>query len=324
MKNREDSQSSEGPTPVRVTPDGDAILIGSDLSIAFQRTLRIPEDGHIYPLPPGFGRLPVVTVDSVPKNRQYSREPRTFIIPLYQREAMWLAFGGSWWRPHALQVFTGDVNTVDGSQRTTGLSASPQNYLVCPDQPWLDGIKVGEGQVRQFVALPVGHSRTIQAQLGSGMDQGGLTFRIYAPKHGVFPDHEPSRDVPRSHRSTVAMMGLGAGGRIAQRIYPDPYGYEVWDASTVTNIKVLLLNSLDFARLSGRVPPPSPVNPHLYAKHGLPWFRLYEEPAGDIPTSEPLKHVVPTGGADQAEESIEIKDEVVHNIERHRSHKTPK
>ena len=30
----------------------------AELQINFQRTLRIPDDDHDYPLPPGFGYLP--------------------------------------------------------------------------------------------------------------------------------------------------------------------------------------------------------------------------------------------------------------------------
>ena len=34
-----------------------------NLKIEFQRTLRIPDDGKIYPLPAGFGRFPLRHVD---------------------------------------------------------------------------------------------------------------------------------------------------------------------------------------------------------------------------------------------------------------------
>ena len=33
------------------------------LSIQFQRTLRLPDDGNMYPLPPGLGAFPVKHVD---------------------------------------------------------------------------------------------------------------------------------------------------------------------------------------------------------------------------------------------------------------------
>src|SRR5262249_25469154 len=43
-----------------VSVENDEVLVGERFSLAFQRTLRIPEDGRTYPLPPGLGRLPVL------------------------------------------------------------------------------------------------------------------------------------------------------------------------------------------------------------------------------------------------------------------------
>ena len=36
---------------------------GANFSLEFQRTLRIPDDGRDYPLPPGLGSFPVEHVD---------------------------------------------------------------------------------------------------------------------------------------------------------------------------------------------------------------------------------------------------------------------
>jgi hypothetical protein len=38
------------------------------LRIDFQRTLRIPDDGNEYPLPPGLGSFPIEHVDDYKKN----------------------------------------------------------------------------------------------------------------------------------------------------------------------------------------------------------------------------------------------------------------
>jgi hypothetical protein len=47
---------------LKVTIDKDMITIGERFAVAFQRTLRIPDDGHGYPLPPGLGRFPIFKV----------------------------------------------------------------------------------------------------------------------------------------------------------------------------------------------------------------------------------------------------------------------
>ena len=45
------------------------------------------------------------------------------------------------------------------------LDRAAQNYLVAPDQPWLDGFCVAKGLIRQFVAMPLGKGYTAEAQL---------------------------------------------------------------------------------------------------------------------------------------------------------------
>ena len=40
----------------------------AELSIEFQRTLRIPDDNRAYHLPPGLGRFPLSRVDDYPDN----------------------------------------------------------------------------------------------------------------------------------------------------------------------------------------------------------------------------------------------------------------
>src|SRR4051794_34612711 len=172
-----------------LTIDADAIRIGPRFVVSFQRTLRIPDDGRPYPLPPGLGRFPLRRVadfaDRVPDD--WRRRGGVF-LPMYQREALWLAFGGADWKPNAVQVAVGGVNAISGKPWGAGLSAAPQDYLVVPDQPWLDGIKSGKDVVRQFVAMPLGLGYTVEAQLTGKEDVGGLQLRVFEPRPGRFPD----------------------------------------------------------------------------------------------------------------------------------------
>ena len=39
------------------------LRLGDHLTLSFQRTLRIPDDGSTYPLPPGLGAFPIYHVD---------------------------------------------------------------------------------------------------------------------------------------------------------------------------------------------------------------------------------------------------------------------
>ena len=56
-------------------------------------------------------------------------------MPMYQCEAMWLNFTGSY--PTALKVATGKVCAVSGESWSNRLGKNPQNYLALPAQPTL-------------------------------------------------------------------------------------------------------------------------------------------------------------------------------------------
>ena len=94
---------------------GNRLHVGERFSLSFQRTLRIPDDGKIYPLPPGLGLFPVHRVeDFLTHGTDRMKEYGGFFIPMYQREALWLGFGAAEWKPNAVKVGIGNVNAVSG------------------------------------------------------------------------------------------------------------------------------------------------------------------------------------------------------------------
>ncbi len=260
----------------------DEILVGDHFSVCFQRTLRIPDDDRTYPLPPGLGRFPIYRVadyeGSVP--REWT-EHGGFFIPMYQREALWLNFNTPWWRGTAVKVGTGAVNAISGRPFDEKLRVRPQDYVVAPDQPWLDGINAGAGFIRQFVATPLGTGTTVESQVGDG-EEGGLRVTVIEPKRGKF------RDRPLEVRSMVladacaspaspaaASMGLGAGGKMRQVIERDRHGRDTWDPKRARTVHVQIVNSECFREITGEAPPPSPISAEDYNRAGLPWFELY-------------------------------------------------
>ena len=48
---------------LEATVKDDRLFFGDGFSLVFQRTLRIPDDGRDYPLPPGLGRFPLRHID---------------------------------------------------------------------------------------------------------------------------------------------------------------------------------------------------------------------------------------------------------------------
>lgn len=283
---------------LRVRIQNDTVRIGKHFGLSFQRTLRIPDDGSVYPLPPGLGQFPIRRVrDYETRVPESWRRRGGVFLPIYQREAMWLCFDAPDWRPCAVQVAAGTVNTLSGRRWSRRLTGRPQNYLVCPDQPWLDGIKAGEGFIRQFVAMPLGMGYTVEGQITGREEFGGLQVMVVEPKPGRFPDRPPVEQRRGTDElfccceSAGLEMGLGAGGRMRQKIYPDAYGIDTWDPSNTGRVFVHLANSMMYREITGEEPPATPVSARTYAEHGLPWFDLYDEHRADIEAPAALRGV---------------------------------
>jgi hypothetical protein len=288
--------------------EGNRLHIGERFSVSFQRTLRLPDDGTTYPLPPGLGLFPMHRVEDFRgRATDLMMEYGGVFIPMYQREAMWLGFNAAGWKPSAVKVGVGKVNAISGDAWDYQLRAEPQDYIICPDQLWLDGINAGSGYIRQFVAMPLGLGYTIEAQVTGEEVWGGVQIVVFEPKPGKFPDTPPAKpevdlqtyEMMSPQTETGEQMGLGVGGRMTQKIYPDPYGVESWDQNNFGSVFVHIVNSKQYYNLTGRLPPPTPVSAKTYVEFGLPWFELYDEEEGDVRPSEKLAGVV----------SIEEKDD---------------
>jgi hypothetical protein len=275
----------------------DRLLIGDRLSVGFQRTLRIPDDGRSYPLPPGLGLLPIHRVDEYAGRVPPSwRGPASYFIALYQREALWISFHGASCQPNAVKVGIGGINAVSGRPWDELLHHDSQDYVVVPDQLWLDGINADEGLIRQFVAMPLGSGYTIEGQLTGQESAGGIQLIVFAPRAGRVPDTEPPRGLP----APAHAMGLGAGGTIRQKIYPDPYGVDVWDRANCGAATVHVLNAAQYAHVTGRRPPLTPISVETYLERGFPWFELYEEDRGDVAAPDTLKRIKSIDAIDAA------------------------
>jgi len=292
--------------------DNQLIRIGERFALGLHRTLRIPDDGRVYPLPPGLGRFPLFKVSSFRDRAppQWLGQGGAF-IPMYQREALWIGFHAAEWKPNAVKISVGGINVVSGESFTEGLKADPQDYIVCPDQPWLDGINTGHGSIRQFVAMPLGMGYTVENSLTGKETFGGIQLTVFEPKPGRYPDKPPLRsetgpvrfDAPKAS-SAPQPMGLGAGGEMKQKIYPDPYGIDVWDQDNYGHVAIHIVNSAHFLEWTGRQPPPTPVDSKTYTESGLPWFDIYDELKEDVSPSDHLTGVKTIAEIDkQLEES---------------------
>lgn len=257
------------------------------LTIDFQRTLRIPDDGKDYPLPPGFGSFPLRHIDD-----HAERVPAPWLkrggvlLPMYQSEALWLNFHSQYIPdrktsyPFAVKVATGKINAVTGESWRNGLSRNPQDYLVVPQQPWLDGYCVEKGIIRQFVAMPLGQGYTVEEQVTGGAEVGGVQIEVFPIKKAVFERRFPNLTQRLFHsRVTVHSSmkpGLAPGGRMRQEIYEDPFSIHDWDSDHRSRCFVHLITSTEWQQITREHPPSRPLNAQQYAANGLPWFDYYD------------------------------------------------
>ena len=265
----------------------------ADCHLTFHRTLRVPDDGHVYPLPPGLGKFALRLVDDYAERlpETWRRHGGVF-MPLYQSEALWLGFDGglipqtlSLRFPCAIKVASGKINTISGQPWREGLSADPQDYVVSDYQDWLDGFNVGQGLIRQFVAMPLRAGYTVEEQLTQVAEHGGLQLAVYPMKLAVFQEREAKwkRQMAsfggksRIQYGIAAEVGLANGGLLRQSIRKDYYGLAVWDQDQVVRCYVHLLNSEQYLAVTGEPYPSRPFSAQDYAQRGLPWFHAYHE-----------------------------------------------
>jgi hypothetical protein len=276
----------------------------AQMSVTFQRTLRLPDDGKEYPLPPGLGSFPLRHVDDF-KDRVPARwlEHGGVMMPMFQSEALWLSFGsrdvsrqGAY--PFAVKIAAGKVSALTGEEWQDGLQA--KDYCVIPNQPWLDGYVVEEGVVRQFVAAPLGSGFSAEEQITGKAQHGGIQIEVYPMKREVFDRRFPKRpnvlrgmslEPASASYSTMDFMefecargielnsdmGLAAGGKMKQQVFEDPYDADDWDLTQRSRCFVHLANSLVWRAITKHEPPTAPHTSADYSRHGLPWYDYYTD-----------------------------------------------
>ncbi|WP_217545129.1 hypothetical protein [Streptomyces sp. GbtcB6] len=309
-------------TAVRI--DGNTLRLPGGVAVRFVRTLRLPETGT-HPLPPGLGEFPVRRVSDYPDT--VPAEWRAWggvMLPVYLREAMWLSFAGTT-EPAALQVGVGKVCAVSGEPWRDRLSRKPQNYLVLPRQPWLDGINSGKGTVRQFVAVPLGLGATVEGQVTGEEVWGGVQLQSFTLADGPLAEwrrlerlrqEQLRRERTRgpgpagglgaalpmmsalpapAPAARSAGMGLGVGGSMRQEVYEDDRPSRDWTQTPAGRVFVHLVTPPQWHRVTGEAPPPSPVDRAAYTRAGLPWYDYYDQDARDLAPTDTLEAVKPVG-----------------------------
>jgi hypothetical protein len=121
--------------------------------------------------------------------------------PMFQREALSIYFGGDGpiasnpeikakeWdgqydfsENYGVRIYAGGVNVISGRQGSYEKGSTTQDFVVVPKQERLDGFCVGNGLVKQFVAMPLDKGYSVEQQLSSQEYIGGMQLEI-APRY---------------------------------------------------------------------------------------------------------------------------------------------
>lgn len=307
----------------------------------FQRTTRVPE-GELSGLPAGLGSFPLYKVADFKSGCPEDWHAEGYFMPMYPQEAMWMNFPNSFasQHPFAMMVAAGNINAVTGKQipyknvkgkrgaQTLEIRLEdPQNYLVVPPQPWLDGWKAPDDKIYQFVAAELGSGQTVEGQITGKEDVGGIQIAVFHPKPGLdlIPKSRPREyiesggllgyDGPAlmslggsSHMrgafasKSLTAMGLGRGGEIRQKVYDDPHGLQVWQEEPAGKTLLYIVSSEGFQEITGVAAPPTPVPYAEYQKKGMPWFEVHDGKLKDTPGSDVFEKLQPvtTGKKEEA------------------------
>lgn len=252
--------------------------------IDFRRTLRQPDNSPPYPLPPGLGRFPLLNVEDCQASVPTAWAAHGgFMLPMYQADALWVNFSSSFKEgyPFAVKIAVGNINAITGELWRDGLRSEPQDYLVAPDQPWLEGFCLPEGRGRQFVTSPLGVNRSVGEADRDDEILGGLQILVYPMKQERYQAMVARRltdgfDIDYSADEAIARV---AAGLAQSNVYADEYGCDAWDQRALRRCFVHLLNGEQWMRTTGRPMPGQAPTAVEYREAGLPWFSCYEESA---------------------------------------------
>lgn len=208
-----EAQRGPGPLPP-VKMENDQLIFANGTMVNFQRTLRIPEDGNVHALPPGFGPFPLQRCSDHPARCLPNswRNANDVFMPIRQAEALWISWNS---KEAAIMVGAGGVNALSGEGFVPGdLKETPQSYCAAPRQPWLDGIKCGEGVIRQFVGTFSGSGASVESQVCGADFCGGLQLFVCPPMR---------TDVVFSHPSASTHVAGGCFGEQRKQLHRSPH-----------------------------------------------------------------------------------------------------
>jgi hypothetical protein len=278
------------------------------MNITVHRTVRLPESDKAASLPPNFGNIQAYRVSDYEGKCPAHWNKEAFFIPLHDVEAVWFSFGAG--EPCALLMGAGGINVVSGEKLGTRLAEGnymvnpPQPWIDgfksegSVYQFVATAYRGGKGET------------VAEQMLGTESKTGAIGFAVFKSKKPLVPVTGPgcgttdmygdatleccmpaaslgasfgmddnvksysARASTSARRMTLGKpmteMGLGKGAMIDQKIYPDPYGLDVWQETPLATAALYIVSAQDFTDITGiAVPAPTAAKDYLGKYFGL-------------------------------------------------------
>ena len=104
-------------------------------------------------------------------------------------------------------------------------------------------------------------------------------------------------------------MGIAAGGLIKQCILEDPNPAICWDHERTIIFNVQILDANGFRQITGMDPPESPITAATYSKHGLPFYKIFDEKSSVVGDFGELKSIKQLEKAEGTKRKRPVEDE---------------
>jgi hypothetical protein len=269
---------------------------GQDCScwVGLRTTVRVPDDGRVYPLSMLLDDLPLrARADMSVAGAPSGAATGEFLTTFPSGCALALTFGEGPdpdgftpyqdEPPFAIKLGLRGVNVLTGLPLADGLQTDPQDYIVAPDEPWLNGYPLVDGMARQLVAGPA--SGVIDPWTTADLE---LIVYPMRPKGVAARTRCRRRPLPGAHeapgRRAAAAAGFALGGRIRERLFSDPYGIDSWDLQRGIRCRITFLDAVEWLSLTGTWPEHEQTSFNDYAESGWGWFEL-RAPRSDARTA---------------------------------------
>lgn len=292
-----------------------------NIEVIFHRTVRVPDGRQPSNLPPSLGTMDLYPVAKYAKRCPSNWEKEAYFLALHECEAMWMSFM-PFAHPVAMLVGAGGINALTGEklgitlEQDNYLVAPPQPWL----DGWKD--KDGTVYQFVATAYKKGAGITVAEQLmGEESKTGAIGIAFFDPKDASklkvksrpvegYTDSIAGNNFnwqaeftevlsldqkiqcsalapqlaasSKRARTNFQEMGIGRGGKIIQKVYPDPHGLDVWQHEPSATLACYLVNAEVFEEITGEKIP-KPLSSENYSGH---WFGLKDKDEGDVVGTE--------------------------------------